>query len=146
MNTYEKLRKEAREQGVIVKEVVLKSKSDGLYYNGKIALNSDRLNNPKEKACILAEELGHHYTTVGNIIDLSCPENRKQEYIARAYAYNKIAGLTDLARAYKSGCRNKREIAEYLGITEKFLNEAIEYHESKYRLLAMLFGPTVAAI
>ena len=32
-----------------------------------------------EKACVLAEELGHHYTTVGDIIDQKESENRKQE-------------------------------------------------------------------
>lgn len=32
-----------------------------------------------EKACVLAEELGHHYTAVGDIIDQSYYSNRKQE-------------------------------------------------------------------
>ena len=30
-----------------------------------------------EKACVLAEELGHHYTTIGDIIDQKESENRK---------------------------------------------------------------------
>lgn len=36
-------------------------------------------------ACILAEEFGHHYTSFGDIIDLSDPSNRKQEHRARLW-------------------------------------------------------------
>ena len=32
---------------------------------------------------LLQEELGHHYTTHGNIIDIENAENRKQEHRAR---------------------------------------------------------------
>ena len=31
----------------------------------------------------MAEGLGHHYTSHGDILDLSCTENRKQEYRTR---------------------------------------------------------------
>ena len=35
----------------------------GLYYNGNIAI--EKKLTQTQKACVLAEELGHHYTTVG---------------------------------------------------------------------------------
>ncbi len=65
----------------------------GLYYNGCIAIEQGLSSN--EKSCILAEELGHHYTTVGNILDQSSVSNRKQELRARMWAYNKLIGLME---------------------------------------------------
>ena len=47
----------------------------GLYYNGNIAIEKKLTQN--QKACVLAEELGHHYTTVGDIIDQTEVNNRK---------------------------------------------------------------------
>lgn len=102
----------------------------GLYCDGTIALKEDMTS--IEKACVLAEELGHHYTTVGNILDQSKAENRKQERRARLWAYQKAFDLIDLVSAYKHGCRNRYEIAEYLEVTEQFLQEALDTYKEKY--------------
>lgn len=102
----------------------------GLYCDGTIALKEDMTS--IEKACVLAEELGHHYTTVGNILDQSKAENRKQERRARLWAYQKAFDLIDLVSAYKHGCRNRYEIAEYLEVTESFLQEALNTYKEKY--------------
>ena len=102
----------------------------GLYCDGTIALKEDMTS--IEKACVLAEELGHHYTTVGNILDQSKAENRKQERRARLWAYKRAFDLVDLVSAYKHGCRNRYEIAEYLEVTESFLQEALNTYKEKY--------------
>ncbi len=68
----------------------------------------------------MAEELGHHYTAVGNIFDQSVESNRKQEYRARLWAYN------------KSGCQNIADVADYLEVTEDFLQEALLCYRHKY--------------
>lgn len=102
----------------------------GFYVNGNIAIERDMTST--EKACVLAEELGHHYTTVGNILDQSKAENRKQERRARLWAYQKAFDLIDLVSAYKHGCRNRYEIAEYLEVTESFLQEALDTYKEKY--------------
>lgn len=94
--------------------------------------------NFQEKSCVLAEELGHYYTSSGDILDQSKVENRKQEYRARLYGYNLKIGLTGLINAYEAGCRNLYEMAEYLGATEKYLMEAIDCYKSKYGLCASL--------
>ena len=47
MNIYEELQQEAYENNIILKEVALKSNSDGLYYDGKIAINKNRLTSNK---------------------------------------------------------------------------------------------------
>ena len=104
----------------------------GFYVDGNIAIKMDM--STTEKACVLAEELGHHYTTVGNILDQSKVENRKQERRARLWAYKKMFDLVDLVSAYKYGCRNRYEVAEYLGVTEQFLEEALYTYKEKYGL------------
>ena len=104
----------------------------GFYVDGNIAIKHDMTNT--EKACVLAEELGHHYTTVGNILDQSKAENRKQERRARLWAYRKMFDLVDLVSAYKYGCRNRYEVAEYLGVTEQFLEDALHTYKEKYGL------------
>lgn len=103
----------------------------GLYCDGTIAIDN-HLRGRTEKACVLAEELGHHYTSSGNIPDQSSVENRKQEQVARAWAYNKLIGLVGIVDAYKAGCRNRSEMADHLDVTEEFLDEALERYRNKY--------------
>lgn len=106
----------------------------GLYFDRDIAI--ERTLTQTEKACVLAEELGHYYTTTGNILDQSKVENRKQEYHARLWAYNKQIGLMGIVKAYQYGCRNSYEVADYLGVTEEFLADALKAYKSKYGICA----------
>ena len=84
------------------------------------------------RKCVLAEELGHHYTTVGNILDQSDTGNRKQEEQARIWAYDRLVGLTGIIDCYKAGCRTISEMADALEVTEEFLREALERYRQKY--------------
>lgn len=131
MNTYEKLQDEACEDGIDVIDYTFHSdRIKGLYSKGTVAIRKDM--NTTEKACVLAEELGHYYTTVGNILDMNVPANRKQERQARLHGYNRLIGLIGLADAYEHGCQNRYEIAEYLEITEEYLEDCIECYRGKY--------------
>lgn len=128
--TYEELLKEADSIGLIVKEKPLRS-GDGRIYGNKIAIRKD-IPTQTEKACVLAEELGHHCTSSGNIIDQNIIFNRQQELRARMYGYNLSIGLMGIAKAFESGCRNLYEMAEFLDVTEEYLKEAIESYRKKY--------------
>lgn len=86
----------------------------------------------KEKGCVLAEELGHYFTTVGNILDQTDEGNRKQELRARLWAYDKLIGLDGIMQAYEHGCTSLYETAEYLEVTEDFLSETLQTYKSKY--------------
>lgn len=136
MTIYEELLEEANSSGLVVREKTLSS-SDGLIYKNRIAI-SNGLDTSTEKACVLAEELGHHYTTVGNIVDMTDAQNRKQERQARLWAYNKQIGLAGIIRAFEVGCQDMHEIAEYLEVTEEFLHEAIECYRNKYGVFTTL--------
>lgn len=130
MNVYEQLLSSS-DENIIVIEKQFKSKAKGLCKGNKIGISAD-IDTSTEKACVLAEELGHHYTTVGNIIDMTNAQNRKQERQARLWAYNKQIGLRGIIRAFNHGCSNPHEIAEYLEVTEEFLHEAINCYREKY--------------
>ena len=131
MNTYECLQDEACEDGIEVVDYTFESdRIKGLYCDGVVAIR-ENMTIP-EKTCALSEELGHHETSVGNIIDMASAAKRKQERQARLWAYNKQIGLIGLVRAFEHGCQNRFEIAEYLEVTEEFLEECIECYRNKY--------------
>ena len=132
MNKLEELQEKAFLDNVDIVELPFESdRIKGLYCDSVIALNSN-LSTSAEKACVLAEELGHHYTSSGDILDLSVVTNRKQERRARLWAYNHIIGLRRLISAFEHGCHNRHEIASYLDVTEDFLTEALDCYREKY--------------
>lgn len=127
---YEALLEEAHQEGLVVKEKPLKY-NNGRIKGKRIAIRQDIETNT-EKTCVLAEELGHHHTSVGNILDMSDVRNRKQERQARLWAYNKLIGLSGIIEAFEHGCQSRFEIAEYLDVTEEFLEECVACYRNKY--------------
>ena len=93
---------------------------------------SSMLRTYPEKACVLAEELGHYHTSSGNIIDTSNVQNQKQEMRARMWAYDRQVGLIGIVESFRAGCRTLSEMAEYLEVTEEFLGDALERYRQKY--------------
>lgn len=130
MNAYENLISECGDNITVI-EKDFKSKAKGLCKGNKIGI-SKAIETSTEKRCVLAEELGHYHTTVGNILDQSDTGNRKQERIARFWAYKRLIGLSDLIRAFRHGDRSIHEIAEFLEISEDFLRECLETYRQKY--------------
>lgn len=108
----------------------------GLYLDGMIAIDS-RLSTDAEKSCILAEELGHHFTSSGMILDQTQIVNRKQEQRARLWAYDCLTGLDDILAAAQRGCSNLYETAVFLGVTENFLTDALCTWRRKYGIGVM---------
>lgn len=148
--TYEELLKEADSMGLIVKEKPLCG-TDGRILNRRIAIRKD-IPTQTEKSCVLAEELGHHYTSSGDILNQNIIANRKQEFRARVYGYNLLIGLRGIIQAYEAGCRNLYEMAEYLEVTEEYLKEALECYRKKHGTFATLdnyaiyFEPTLGVM
>lgn len=127
---YEALLDEAFQEGLIVKEKPLKY-NNGRIKGKRIAIRKD-IDTFTEKGCVLAEELGHHHTSVGNILDMSDSGNRKQERQARLWGYNKLIGLSGIISAFRAGCKNRYEIAKLLDVTEEYLQECIDCYQDKY--------------
>lgn len=126
---YDILLEEADSDGIMIKEKPLIG-NDGRIRGDQILIRQNM--SGCQKACVLAEELGHYYTTAGDILDQSVVSNRKQERTARLWAYNKMITLEKLVAAKEAGCRNSFEIAEHLEVTEEFLLEALDCYRTKY--------------
>lgn len=128
MNKFEKLLQEATDNNVKVYDFDLGGNGfDGLYIDGNVAL-SNQIETTARKACVLAEELGHYHTTVGNILDQDDANNRKQERTARKWAYEKIVPLESINVAYSQGYTEVWELAEHLDVDEEFLVDALKYY------------------
>lgn len=133
MNEYEELLDHAEKENInVIEDYDLSdTRLKGLYCDGVVALDKN-IETESERRCVLAEELGHYHTTVGDILDPSSSSNRKQELHARVWAYNKLIGLNGIVDAYKHGCLSSHEVAEYLNVTEAFLQETLSCYRSKY--------------
>lgn len=131
MTELEQLENEAYENNIDIIEYPFRSQRiKGLYCDGTVALNHT-LKNATERKCILAEELGHYYTSSGNILG-NDTNSIKQEVKGRIFAYNKLIGLSGLISAYRAGCKSLYETAEFLEVTESFLLEAINAYKQRY--------------
>lgn len=134
---FDKLLIEAENLGINVEEHDFKNMNlKGLYTDGVIILNPAAIKSNTEKTCILAEELGHHYTSSGNILDQSNIVNIKQENKARNWGYEKLIPLKSFVDASKVGLANRYELAEYFEVTEDYLQKAIFRYKKKYGLYA----------
>lgn len=104
--------------------------NDGYYCDGVIGIK-ESMDGP-EKHCILAEEIGHHYTTHGNILDQTKIVNIKKELIARRWAYRKLIPLQVFIDAFEKRRLSKYELLEDLEVTEGFLEASLNYYKQKY--------------
>ncbi|MDO5147753.1 MAG: hypothetical protein Q4D60_12240 [Eubacteriales bacterium] len=134
--TYDEMVCTAAADGISVMEKPLAG-NDGRILGSRIAIRKD-IETTTEKSCVLAEELGHYYTSYGTITDQAVTSNRKQEYRARLYGYNIKIGLKGLVDAYEAGCRNLSDICDYLDVTEDYLRSALACYRSKYGRQAVM--------
>lgn len=117
-------------------------RSKGLYADNVIWI-SKLLPSMTEKYCVLTEEIGHHYTTIGDILDLTGIENRKQELKARTWAYDRLLPLSKIIQAHNLHITNRFELADYLDVTEDFLEAALDWYKSKYGLYVSIDNFTI---
>lgn len=139
MNNYEMLISEAAQEGISVREKTFKSKAKGLIKGNKIGISS-AITSIAEKACVLAEEIGHHRTTVGNILNQSQIINRRQERRAREWAYDRLIPLKLIIEAHRARVTERHNIADFLGVTDEFLQLTIDRYTDKYGLFTAIDG------
>lgn len=151
MTRYEKLLVKAENNGIRVKEIDFGDYEEcGYYCNNKILINN-RLNE-KQKHGVLAEELGHHYKTYGDISDQTKLENRKQELVARRHGYTFILEPLDIVYAMKCGCSNIYEIADFYELTVDEMTSIMDDFKKQYGIgkrfdkYFIAFEPTFAFV
>jgi len=124
---YEELAIEFEEEVMIFER---KQVNNGYYCDGVIAIKDSITE--VEKNCTLAEELGHYFTTHGNILDQTMIINVKKEIIARRWAFRKLLPLEIFVEAFEKRRLNKYDMIEDLNVTEEFLESCINYYKQKY--------------
>ena len=123
MNKYEELLSEYGEELDISEQSMI---NKGLYADDTIWINKNLA--AAEKACILAEEIGHYETSVGDILNQNDICNAKQEHKARVWAYKKMIPFTKILEGFMSGCNQPYEMAEYLDVDEQFLRDCLRHY------------------
>ncbi|MGN1413696.1 MAG: ImmA/IrrE family metallo-endopeptidase [Anaerovoracaceae bacterium] len=122
MTKYEALLSEYEERLCVEERPMV---NEGLYCDNVIWIN-DQLPESR-RVCILAEEIGHYETTVGDILDQRDMNNARQELRARKWAYNKLLSVDMIIDAAARGHTEVYDMAEYLCVDEEFLREYLAY-------------------
>ena len=93
-----------------------------------IGINPFMLQSDAEEKVKLAHELGHCETGAFYNRYALCDIREKHERRADKWAIKKLIPEDELKQAFKS-CRNRFELAEYFGVTEDFMQKALDYYQ-----------------
>lgn len=103
----------------------------GFYYDNNINLNPE--NDYYQNVAVLAEEIGHYYTSYGDITDYSKIDNMKQEFKARREAIKLVIPLEKIIECYELGIWGDiHEMCNHLEVDYEFLKYAIEDYKKKF--------------
>lgn len=102
-----------------------------LFNNPIIGVSPNLINYHKEFNSILAEELGHHFTTYGNLIKnpknyYEEVQNSKKEMAARRWAANYMISNSDFIKALNDCIYNIYNMSEYFDITEELIKYKVK--------------------
>lgn len=122
----------------MIEKKIPNKKLKGLYFDNIIVI--DKEVKGKEYNEVLAEEIGHHYTSAGNILDYKKVKNIKQEVKARRYGIELIVTLDGLIEAWRLGLHNLYEVAEHFEVRQSYVLDALNYYKVKYNNVVMYNG------
>lgn len=133
-------------ENIIYEEYDLKKfNTSGIYFklngvNPIIAIDSSIVNT-NSYISVLSEELGHHFTTQGNLLELSKSYSdklikSKKESIARRWGANFLISDEEFIQALYKCINNKYDMCEYFNTTIDILEKKIDSivnNEIKYK-------------
>jgi Zn-dependent peptidase ImmA (M78 family) len=127
----EMLQQMADKQVVVLEDPRLPRSVKGLYlWDEKqplIILRPDMDN--REKLCILAEEIGHYETATMDMRYCSRYQIARQERLAMERAIQHLVPLRGLEQAVHAYIWTPWDCADYFGITEEMMNQAMDYYQ-----------------
>lgn len=136
-NKLDMLFKIAEDNNIIIEYVDFPDNIQGLYYKEDgcppiIGINENITSNSRLFTCVLAEELGHHFTTVGDTTaEYYSYADRlivnKKETLALKWASDLLLPLDEIVQAVKDSILQFSEMAEHLQVTESFLCKRFEF-------------------
>ena len=102
----------------------------GLYVDNYVYLNPRQTH--ENLVGTVAEEIGHHLTTIGNIIDQDTNLKRKQERQARDIGASLVVSPSDIIDCYENGCKTIDDCVIHLGVTNQVFEDAISYYARRF--------------
>lgn len=129
LTRYEELLDEVFSYGLEIVEIDLGGDC-GYCYDETIYIN--KYSTETTKFCILSEELGHYFTTTGDITYLNSSGNVHQEHRARDWSYSKIISPESIVTCILNGAISIQDLTYELSVSEEFLLEAIDFYKRKY--------------
>ncbi len=127
----------ALKEQVDIEYVSFPSNILGLYYKEDgippvIGINKSIISNRKLFTCVLAEELGHHFTTVGDTTAeyYSYADKlivNKKETQALKWATELLLPINEIKQAVNNKITKFHELAEFLQVTDQFLLARLEF-------------------
>lgn len=129
--TYDDLYREALKCGLSIHEAALPLTIRGLYADNVICLNRF-IPTMTERTCVLAEEIGHHHRSVGNILHQATVVQRKQELQGKWWAFQYLVPCSRIIDAYHERISGRHDLAEWLGVTEEFLQGSIDFYTARH--------------
>ncbi len=129
----------AEDEEILVRFCSLPADLLGAYYSANsnqmvILLHGKIKHNRRLLRCVLAEELGHHFTTSHNLLAFARTghyERDKCERLAVWWAVQHLMPLDRLIAAVNSGLFFTYELAEHFDVTERFAGTGIKLYFNK---------------
>jgi len=133
MNRFEELEEEASILGIEVMDIDIPIPEMNAAYMNLLGVERIFLRNSgtvRERACWIAEELGHHHTSQMQVLRYRCVEDWRAEARARRWAHMRLLTPDAITTAARN-TDDMYEIAEALDVSEEFLRESIDDFQSK---------------
>lgn len=131
------------QEGILLEFEALPPPLLGLYDNRPgdppvIVIHKKNRHHRRLLRCILAEELGHHYTSAGNLMAFARStayrhQVMKQERAALWWATRRLIPLDKLVHTVNKGILVTYELAERFDVTERFMGTALRLYLEKRR-------------
>lgn len=126
----------AHKEGIAIEYWDFAPPIEAIYFssNGKsiIALSRSLFSDRRYFRCILAEELGHHFRTAGDLRPRQIFRYRdrlyisKEEYRALKWAAQYLIPLDKLEKAIEEGLHETWELADHFDVTEEMIKFRLE--------------------
>ena len=126
MEMIEELCDEAETLGITVHEEQ-EPGIDALYLevNGEEHIMLRHTGTAAERACWLAEEIGHHHNKPARVLRYDTVDDWRAEAKARRWAHDRMLSV-DAIRTAAANTDDEYEIADALGVSVQFLREAVD--------------------
>ncbi len=133
----EKLMEVINKEGIFLEYVSFHEIIQGLFYKAEncppvIGINESIVSDKKLFLIVLAEEVGHYFTTIGDTTgEYYSYKSRltlnKQEALALKWATEFLLPVDEIVKGIRDKSLNFSELADFLGVTDDFLFERFKF-------------------